>query len=60
MKNNHEMTIKIPRCVHKSLKALAVAHELPMYAVLAKLILTDLSDLDRNHYEMNEERKRII
>jgi len=54
MKNNHEMTIKIPRCVHKSLKALAVAHELPMYAVLAKLILADFSD-----HEMNEERKRI-
>jgi len=48
---NNEMTLKIPRCVHKSLKTLAVARSMPMYAFLARLILDDINNQDSKRYE---------
>jgi hypothetical protein len=41
--NNDEKTLKLPRVVHFTLKRLSTASGLPMYSVLANLLLRELT-----------------
>lgn len=42
--NNDEKTLKVPRVVHLTLKRLSVQSGLPIYGVLAKLLLMELTN----------------
>lgn len=44
--NKQAMTLKLPREVHKPLKQLAAAREIPMYALIAKMLLIEIENYD--------------
>jgi hypothetical protein len=41
---NNEMTLKIPRTIHRTLKQLAAAQTVPMYALIARMLLREIAD----------------
>ena len=43
---NQAMTLKLPREVHRPLKQLAAARTMPMYALIARLILKEIESYD--------------
>jgi hypothetical protein len=44
MSQNNEMTLKLPRVVHRLLKQLAASRSVPMYTLLARMLLREIAD----------------
>jgi len=45
MATNHEMTIKLPRVVHRSLKLLSASRSIPIYALIAQMLLKEMETI---------------